>query len=56
VSPYRLTRTLPADAMAAALRHDVLHGLTEDPKQLPPKWFYDARGSELFEEITRLPE
>ena len=26
------------------------------PKELPPKWFYDARGSELFEEITRLPE
>ena len=26
------------------------------PKHLPPKWFYDARGSELFEEITRLPE
>ncbi|GGM07394.1 histidine N-alpha-methyltransferase [Micromonospora yangpuensis] len=31
-------------------------GLTASPKWLPPKWFYDARGSELFEEITRLPE
>ena len=31
-------------------------GLTATPKWLPPKWFYDARGSELFEEITRLPE
>jgi L-histidine N-alpha-methyltransferase len=56
VSPYVLTRTLPTGAAAAALRHDVLHGLGGDPKQLPPKWFYDARGSALFEEITRLPE
>ncbi|SCL56406.1 L-histidine N(alpha)-methyltransferase [Micromonospora yangpuensis] len=38
------------------LRHDVRTGLTASPKWLPPKWFYDARGSELFEEITRLPE
>ncbi|TDC37567.1 L-histidine N(alpha)-methyltransferase [Micromonospora sp. KC213] len=39
-----------------SLREDVRTGLTADPKWLPPKWFYDARGSELFEEITRLPE
>ncbi|MFE0590732.1 L-histidine N(alpha)-methyltransferase [Micromonospora echinospora] len=39
-----------------SLRDDVRAGLTADPKWLPPKWFYDARGSELFEEITRLPE
>ncbi|WP_089154170.1 L-histidine N(alpha)-methyltransferase [Micromonospora sp. NBS 11-29] len=38
------------------LREDVRVGLTATPKWLPPKWFYDARGSELFEEITRLPE
>ncbi|MGW1884692.1 L-histidine N(alpha)-methyltransferase [Streptomyces sp. NPDC001970] len=56
MSTFQLTRTLPDDAMAAALRADVLHGLTRTPKELPPKWFYDARGSELFEEITRLPE
>jgi L-histidine N-alpha-methyltransferase len=56
VSPFLLTRTLPEDATNAALRADVLHGLTRTPKTLPPKWFYDARGSELFEEITRLPE
>jgi L-histidine N-alpha-methyltransferase len=31
-------------------------GLTATPKTLPPKYFYDARGSELFDEITRLPE
>lgn len=56
MSPFQLTRTLPEDATGAALRTDVLRGLTRTPKELPPKWFYDARGSELFEEITRLPE
>ncbi|MFF4760184.1 L-histidine N(alpha)-methyltransferase [Streptomyces sp. NPDC001292] len=56
MSEFHVTRTLPEDAMAAALRADVLHGLTSDPKTLPPKWFYDARGSELFERITELPE
>ncbi|BBH63500.1 histidine N-alpha-methyltransferase [Actinoplanes sp. OR16] len=39
-----------------SLRADVQAGLTASPKSLPPKWFYDERGSELFEEITRLPE
>ncbi len=39
-----------------ALHHDVRVGLSADPKWLPPKWFYDARGSELFEQITTLPE
>ncbi|MGW3039579.1 L-histidine N(alpha)-methyltransferase [Kitasatospora sp. NPDC001159] len=53
---FDLTRLLPADHFSTALRHDVQHGLTSEPKRLPPKWFYDARGSELFEEITRLPE
>ena len=38
------------------LRDDVRAGLSAERKWLPPKWFYDARGSELFEEITRLPE
>ncbi|MFC4605498.1 L-histidine N(alpha)-methyltransferase [Rhodococcus kronopolitis] len=38
------------------LRDDARVGLAASPKWLPPKWFYDARGSELFEEITRLPE
>lgn len=35
---------------------DVRQGLTQQPKQLSPKYFYDERGSELFEEITQLPE
>ncbi|MFE1266757.1 L-histidine N(alpha)-methyltransferase [Streptomyces sp. NPDC058758] len=56
MSTFQLTRTLAPDAAAADLRADVLRGLTRSPKELPPKWFYDARGSELFDEITRLPE
>lgn len=56
MSPLAVTRTLPADATTAALRADVAHGLTRTPKQLPPKWFYDARGSDLFEAITTLPD
>lgn len=56
MSPLHVTRTLPEDATDAALRADVLGGLTVTPKWLPPKWFYDARGSELFEQITELPE
>jgi L-histidine Nalpha-methyltransferase len=39
-----------------ALRADVTVGLSASPKALPPKWFYDERGSELFDQITRLPE
>lgn len=39
-----------------ALHRDVRAGLGAEPKWLSPKWLYDARGSELFEEITKLPE
>ncbi len=35
---------------------DVLAGLSDKPKHLPPKYFYDATGSALFERITQLPE
>ncbi|MDI3403880.1 L-histidine N(alpha)-methyltransferase [Streptomyces cavernicola] len=56
MSTLQFTRTLPEDATGAALRTDVRTGLTASPKTLPPKWFYDARGSELFDEITTLPE
>jgi L-histidine N-alpha-methyltransferase len=52
----RLDRHLAPDAMRTALEADVRAGLTAVPKTLPPKWFYDARGSVLFDEITRLPE
>ncbi len=54
--PLTVTNHLPADFLSAALRTDVLRGLTANPKWLPPKWFYDDRGSDLFEQITRLPE
>ena len=53
---YSYVEHLPADYTARTLRADVLAGLTDDPKWLPPKWFYDKTGSALFEEITRLPE
>ncbi|WP_320774558.1 L-histidine N(alpha)-methyltransferase [Streptomyces sp. CRN 30] len=56
MSPFRVTRIMPEDATDAALRADVLAGLTGTPRALPPKWFYDARGSDLFERITALPE
>ncbi len=39
-----------------ALRRDVETGLTSEPKELPPKWFYDEQGSALFDKITRLDE
>lgn len=52
---FSITRQLPEDATAAALRADVLAGLTSTPKTLPPKWFYDAHGSDLFEQNTTLP-
>ncbi len=51
-----LTVHLTQTDIVRGLRSDVLTGLTATPKTLPPKWFYDARGSELFEEITRLEE
>ncbi|MEV7511293.1 L-histidine N(alpha)-methyltransferase [Streptomyces sp. NPDC090085] len=56
MTSFQLTRTLDEHAADSALRSDVSEGLGHTPKVLPPKWFYDARGSELFEEITRLPE
>lgn len=39
-----------------AFRDDVLAGLAASVPAIPARWFYDHRGSELFEEITRLPE
>jgi len=51
-----LSNFLAADSAAQALRRDVREGLTQTPKSLPPKWFYDSVGSELFDQITRLPE
>jgi L-histidine N-alpha-methyltransferase len=48
---------LTAQDLEDALERDALAGLQrESGKFLPPVWFYDDRGSELFDQITRLPE
>ncbi len=44
------------DGTLSSLADDVRKGLSRYPRELPPKYFYDARGSELFEQITELPE
>lgn len=55
-SRFELDVHVTAQDLRAALEQDVRAGLTSAPKTLPPKYFYDARGSELFERITRLVE
>jgi len=47
---------LTPDDLRAAMEADVRSGLSASPKHLPPVYFYDDRGSRLFDEITRLPE
>ncbi|MGH7541390.1 MAG: L-histidine N(alpha)-methyltransferase [Gemmatimonadota bacterium] len=51
-----LRRAAGEPAPLADLERDARRGLTDTPKWLPPKYFYDARGSRLFERITELPE
>ena len=51
-----LSNHLAADSAYEALCRDVREGLQSSPKSLPPKWFYDSVGSDLFDQITRLPE
>src|SRR5690348_17742495 len=51
-----LDRRLPPGFLAESLRADARRGLASEPKSLPPKWFYDAQGSALFDKITELPE
>jgi L-histidine N-alpha-methyltransferase len=46
----------PVNTPDAAFRADVLAGLAARPRAIPARWFYDRRGSELFEAITELPE
>jgi dimethylhistidine N-methyltransferase len=53
---FTLDHRLPPDHYQAGLRADVSAGLAAPPRTLSPKWFYDERGSELFEQITELPE
>jgi L-histidine Nalpha-methyltransferase len=56
VTGLHVRRCLPEGFLAGALRADAHTGLTSSPKSLPPKWFYDERGSELFDKITLLDE
>jgi L-histidine N-alpha-methyltransferase len=49
-------RSCVSESDERVLADDVLDGLTRPFKELPPKHFYDARGSELFEQICELPE
>ena len=51
-----LAGTQQLDETTSTFASDAIAGLTQQPKQLAPKYFYDAAGSELFEQITRLPE
>jgi L-histidine Nalpha-methyltransferase len=50
-----ISSRLPASVLTP-LAEEVLEGLSATPKHLPPKLFYDAQGSRLFEQITELPE
>jgi L-histidine N-alpha-methyltransferase len=56
VIPPTIEIHISASDLRGAMEQDVATGLTTDPKQLPPVYFYDDRGSRLFDEITRLPE
>lgn len=55
-SDLQLDVHMDNDDLLRELRADVLDGLTDSPRWLSPRWFYDATGSWLFDEITRLPE
>jgi len=55
-APVSVDVHMGPDDLAAALRDDVRTGLGSTPKELPPKWFYDDHGCDLFDQITRLPE
>ncbi|MCW2926892.1 MAG: Histidine N-alpha-methyltransferase [Thermoleophilia bacterium] len=51
-----LDSRMDEDDLLQELRADVGTGLVATPRWLSPRWFYDATGSRLFDEITRLPE
>jgi dimethylhistidine N-methyltransferase len=53
---HRSVKVIDLQPRVASFRDDVLEGLSANPPRIAPKYFYDRRGSELFEEITRLPE
>ncbi len=53
---YSISVHLGPDEIHERMRDDAIAGLRAKEKSIPPVWFYDERGSQLFEEITRLPE
>jgi L-histidine Nalpha-methyltransferase len=53
---YTIDVHLSPEDVQSQMRADALRGLQAPEKSIPPVWFYDERGSRLFEEITRLPE
>jgi L-histidine Nalpha-methyltransferase len=53
---YTIDIYLSPDDVRQRMRADAISGLCAATKSIPPVWFYDARGSQLFEQITQLPE
>ena len=53
---YTISVHLGPDEIHERMSVDAIAGLRAEHKSIPPVWFYDERGSQLFEEITRLPE
>jgi L-histidine Nalpha-methyltransferase len=56
MTSLQLDRHLPPDLLINAVRADAREGLTASPKQIPSKWLFDSKGSELWGRITKLPE
>ncbi|HEY2213997.1 MAG TPA: L-histidine N(alpha)-methyltransferase [Acidimicrobiales bacterium] len=55
-TPYTIDVHLKPGDVQTQMRADAIAGLQAASKSIPPVWFYDERGSQLFEDITRLPE
>lgn len=55
-APVTIRRLSPPQDLRAELAADIRRGMAAHPKRIPSKHLYDAEGSRLFEEITRLPE
>jgi dimethylhistidine N-methyltransferase len=51
-----MARAAPQKAIPADELDEIIDGLSQSEKMISPKYFYDERGSQLFDEITRLPE
>jgi L-histidine N-alpha-methyltransferase len=53
---FRLERLLGPHDLAEALQREAREGLTATPKLMRSRWNWDARGSELYEQIMELPD